>query len=545
MNAKIERQIEQRKRRIEQRLDKKDCRGCDRPAMTAANVRYEIASRTTATAHGGIGAMHMLAQRLGLPQAIDERLGVLKLHLPYHDSDHVLNIAYNLLSGGTCLEHLERLRADEAYLNVLGARRIPDPTTAGDFCRRFDTPHIFRLQQIFNDTRVVVWRRQPKRFFDEAILDADGTMVETTGQCKQGMDINYKGQWGYHPLVISLANTGEPLFVVNRSGNRPSHEYAAWYYDQSIALCRRAGFRKIRLRGDTDFTQTAHLDRWDEDDVTFVFGIDATPKLYEIAGNLPKDAWKTLVRRQKYTVKTRPRRRRKNVKQQVVEQREFQDIRLVNENVAEFRYRPAKCAKEYRVVVVWKELAVHKGQQMLFDDERCFFYITNDWDKPAEEIVFDANDRCNQENLLQQLKSGVQSLSAPVDSLLSNWAYMVMGSLAWSLKAWFALMLPEEAEDANGPPDRHPPPGRARSRQGKGRQARGSQGPRGEEKRKLLRMDFRTFVHAMMTIPAQVLSTGRRIVCRLLAWNPLQQVFFRLLDQLRRPLDRLPHPQRR
>jgi hypothetical protein len=509
VNTKIRKQIEQRKGRITRRLDKNDNRGCDQPIMTASNIHYEIADRTRATAHGGIGAMHLLVQNLGLDQAIDQYLGLLKIHLPYHDSDHVLNIAYNLLAGGKCLEHLELLRSDEGYLDALGARRIPDPTTAGDFCRRFNAPAIFRLQQIFNTTRMKVWRQQPKSFFEEAIIDADGTMAETTGACKEGMDINYKGQWGYHPLVLSLANTGEPLYVVNRSGNRPSHEQAAYYFDRAISLCRRAGFQKIRLRGDTDFTQTEHLDRWDGQGVKFVFGIDAAKRLYELAAELPQNAWKTLVRRPKRKVKTRPRRRPQNVKQQVVEARGFEDIRLVKEHVAEFRYRPAKCKKDYRVVVLWKELEVHQGQKRLFDKACCFFYITNDEEKSAEEIVFEANGRCNQENLLAQLKGDVRSLTAPVDNLLSNWAYMVMGSLAWSLKAWAALMLPEG--------------GRWQERHR-------------EEKRKLLRMDFSTFRSAMMRIPAQILSTGRRIVCRLLAWNPWQHVFFRLLDQFRQAL---------
>jgi len=501
--------LRQAKQRIARRLDKSDNRGCDRPMMTASNIHYEIADRTRAMAHGGIGAIHLLVRRLGLDEAINTHLGLLKIHLPYHDSDHVLNIAYNLLAGGTCLEHLELLRSDEAYLDALGARRVPDPTTAGDYCRRFDTAAIFRLQAIFNAIRGKVWRQQPKAFFDEAILEADGTMVETTGECKEGMDINHKGQWGYHALVLSLANTGEPLYVVNRSGNRPSHEQAAFYFDRAISLCRRADFQKIRLRGDTDFTQTERLDDWDRQGVKFVFGIDATKKLYELAGDLPPDAWKTLVRRAKYSVKTRPRQRPENVKQQVVEAREFEDIRLLKEHVAEFCYRPVKCKRAYRVVVVWKELDVYQGQKKLFDDARCFFYISNDEEKSAEAIVFDANQRCNQENLLGQLKSGVRSLTAPVDSLLSNWAYMVMGSLAWSLKAWSALMLPET--------------GRWRDLHQK-------------EKRKLLRMDFSTFRVAMMRIPVQILSTGRRIVYRLLAWNPWQHVFFRLLDQLRQPL---------
>jgi len=509
VNAKIRKQIQRRKRRIAARLDKFDNRGCERPIMTASNIHYEIADRTRATAHGGIGAIHLLARKLGLDEAIDAHLGLLKIHLPYHESDHVLNIAYNLLAGGTCLEHLELLRSDEAYLDALGARRIPDPTTAGDFCRRFDTSDIYRLQQVFNATRLKVWRQQPQSFFEEAIIEGDGTMVETTGECKGGMDINYKGQWGYHPLVISLANTGEPLFVINRSGNRPSHEQAAAYFDRAAAVCRRAGFRKIRFRGDTDFTQSEHLDRWDAEGTKFVFGIDAMDNLYQLAENLPKNAWKVLHRRVKYEVQTQPRQRPENVKQQVVEARQFEDIRLAKEYVAEFRYRPTLCKKTYRVVVVWKDLEVYKGQQKLFDKDRCFFYISNDEELSAEEIVFQANARCNQENLLQQLKSGVRSLTAPVDDLLSNWAYMVMGSLAWSLKAWAALMLPEG--------------GRWQERHG-------------EEKRKLLRMDFATFRQAMMNIPAQIVSAGRRIIYRFLAWNPWQHVFFRLLDQLGQPL---------
>ena len=244
MNAKIRKRLAVRKRRIEKRLDKTRF-GRECPVISASNIHYEIADRTQAISAGGIGMIHQVVKALELDTAINQHLNLLKIYMPYSESDHVLNIAYNLLAGGTCLEHLELRRNDEVYLNALGAQRIPDPTTAGDFCRRFDWWSIYRLMEVFNETRLQVWQQQPDSFFDEAFIDADGTMVETCGECKEGMDINHKGQWGYHPLLISLANTMEPLYIVNRSGNRPSHEKAAGYLDRAISLCRRAGFRKI------------------------------------------------------------------------------------------------------------------------------------------------------------------------------------------------------------------------------------------------------------------------------------------------------------
>ncbi len=452
--------------------------------------------------------MHRLAQHTGLVDAIDRHVEVLKVALPYHESDHVLSIAYNVLCGGTCLQDIEQRRQDEVYLDALGAQRIPDPTTAGDFCRRFDEPTLEALQTAINETRVRVWRAQPAAFFDEAVIDADGTLAETTGQCKEGMDIAYNGVWGYHPLVVSLANTQEPLYLVNRSGNRPSHEGAADRLDQACTLCQAAGFRRITFRGDTDFTQTRHLDRWDAGGVRFVFGCDARANLIAEADAVPRGAWTRLVRRAPYEVQTEPRQRRVNVKAGIITEREFQNLRLDSEAVAEFAYQPGACAKPYRMVVVRKNISVEQGDQRLFDQIRYFFYLTNDHETAAADVVCLANDRCNQENLIEQLKR-VGATRMPVDTLLSNWAYMVMATLAWTLKAWFALRLPET--------------GRWAARYV-------------AEKRAVLRMEFKAFLHAFMLIPVQVVRTSRRLVFRLLAWNPWQAVFLRGFDHLRAPL---------
>ena len=500
--AKSKRRIQQRlrcsQRRIQQRLSKQRFKEQRQRLFQDQNIVYDYSSKVRAGRFGGLGACLLLLKRLDLADALDSALHLLKRHLPYHESDHILNLTYNVLAGGTTLADLELLRNDETYLDAIGAQRIPDPTTAGDFLRRFSHNDISTLMRIINDKRLLVWKQQPQSFFEHAIVDADGTLAPTTGACKAGMDLSYKGTWGYHPLLVSLANTQEPLFLYNRPASRPSHEGAAGYLDQAAALCRKAGFRKITFRGDTDFSQTEHLDRWDGDGIHFVFGIDAMPNLVEKAKNLAATAWRKLDRPAKYEVKTQQRTRPLAHKEEVVRQKGYKNIRLLSEHVAEFDYQPGACQKEYRVVVLRKDLVIERKGEKIGEEVRYFFYISNDRDSSPAEVVYFANDRCNQENLIEQLKNGVKALRLPSNTLASNWAYMVIGALAWSVKAWLALLQ-----------------------------------PKAEHRDALLRMEYKKFLSVWLLLPVQIIRSGRQLIYRVLAYNEWVAVLLRSVEVLR------------
>ena len=299
---------------------------------------------------------------------------MLKLHRPYHESDHVLNIAYNALCGGQRLQDIEARRCDAVFLDGLGTESLPDPTTAGDFCRRFDAASIIALQEAVNRARLKVWRRQPGAFFKEpAVIDADASIVPTDAETKQGMDIAYNGIWGYSALLVSLANTKEPLYLGLLGANRPSHEGVIDYYDRAIALCRQAGFHEIRLRGDTDFSLTTEFDRWDDDGVRFVFGYDAKANLIEKAQSSDEEIYHELVTRAERQIATTPRARPRNVKDEIVRARNYKVLRQAAEDVVEFSYRPGNCKRDYRVVALRKNLSVERGENVLFCQYRYFF----------------------------------------------------------------------------------------------------------------------------------------------------------------------------
>jgi hypothetical protein len=273
----------------------------------------------------------------------------------------------------------------------------------------------------------------------------------------------------------------------------------------------RGGFRRVLLRGDTDFSQTEHLDRWTRDGrIRFIFGYDCKAKLKELANRLPEHVWYKLERPRPSQPKTEPRRRPDDVKDRIVRQREFETLRLVHEDIADWDYQPHACTREYRLIIVRKNISREKGERRLFDEIRYFFYLTNDYVSTPEQIVgganYGANHRCDRENLLAQLHGGCHPLHAPVDNLESNWAYMVMTALAWNLKAWAALTLPET-------------PGRWRVKYR-------------AEKLWLLGLEFKTFVNALIAIPCQLVRQARALIFRVLAYHPHQATFFRLVDAL-------------
>jgi len=493
----IARRLQKRKRRIEKRLERKNYSDRKEPMFQHNNIDYEMAEKTKGIDYGGIGLFHFLLQKIGLDKIINARIELLKQKKPYFESDHVFNICENVVVGHQRLEDIELLRRDENYLDALGAERIPDPTTEGDFLRRFSEGDVIELMECINDSRRKVWRAAGQKF-ELAVIDTDGTIAGTDGECKQGMDMSYKGIWGYAPLIVSLANTGEHIYLVNRPGNAPSCKGAAVWMDKAVEVVRPFS-RRVCLRGDTDFSLTENFDRWDDDGVEFVFGMDARQNLVKLADSLPERAWAVLERKPKYEVKTKERDRPENVKERIVVEREYENKKLASEHVAEVSYRPTKCKRDYRLIILRKNITVERGEQKLFDDVVYFFYITNREDLWPEEVVFFINGRCNHENYIEQLKNGVNALRMPVDNLLSNWAYMVIAALAWNLKSWFGQLMPE---------------GRAGSA--------------------VMRMEYRRFLYAFIRIPAQVLRSGRRVVFRFLCYNSWLEHFFDTFSLIRR-----------
>ena len=471
--------------------------------IRGSNATYAVATRGDGLVAGGIALVHQMCLAVRLPDAINSALKLFKRRADYTEADHVLNIAYNTVSGGICLEDIDQRRGDIGFLNALGAHRIPDQTTAGDFLRRFEHENdIFTLMEAINVARLNAWKSLRPGQRELATIDVDGTIAPTTGECKEGMNMSYKGIWGYHPLLVTLRNTQEVLYIANRSGNRPSHEDAEVYIDAAAELVRKGGFKSVRVRGDTDFAKTDHFDRWTRAGIEFVFGIDAHQSFKSRAGNLLESDWKPFIR------EPRPdaagdgtRKRSENVKEIVIRERGYKSLATEREDYAEIEYTPGKSDQSYRMVILRKTIRVTEGQLRLDDEVRYFFYVTNAPRKSltSTDVIRESNDRCDQENIIEQVKNELKALKMPTKCFLANWAYAVISCLAWNMKAWLGIMTTEP-----------------------------------KMSRELIRMEFRRFLNHVMRIPVMVTTTGRRIVLKIVALSPWAKLLVDGMERFKR-----------
>ena len=410
------------------------------PKLTVATERSD------STAFGGLALAARLVNRLGIDRAINEHLRLLRTHRPYRESDHVLTHVYNLFAGGSAIEDIADLQLSEPVRRILGADRIPDPTTAGDFLRRLDRRSIGDLDRAIDQIQKRVWKKQRARKKGSVgIVDLDSHVHHVYGSKKQGADFTYKGGFGYHPLVVSLAETQECLRIINRPGNVVS---AAGAEDcvRELAPLLRTRFSRVIFRGDSAFAKQAIFDACEEARFHFAMVSPNQKNFTDLADRVEERQWKP------FRAHPRPiaepgkgRKKRPNFRRRRARQREKRDLKLEKQWIAEIPYRPDRSEHTYRLIIRRQKIEESK-QGELFELWRYRFVLTNlPRTTSAVEAMQLTYQRCDQENVIEQLQSGVAAMRMPTGTLLANHALMVCARIAHNMKAWLAaLALPKE-----------------------------------------------------------------------------------------------------
>jgi hypothetical protein len=428
------------------------------PVFHNRQVRLKVQERGKVTPYGGLSMAHDLAMRLEMDRDVNRAVPVLKLHLPYMESDHILTHVYNQYVGGLCIEDIASLQHSDAIKHLLGACRIPDPSTAGDFLRRLNRTQLRALQGVIDRAREKVWRQMHHSRKKVATIDMDSTVKEVHGECKAGADFSYNGKWSYHPLLLTMAETHEVLRTINRSGNTFSAQGAAEALAEVLPMAQRH-FQKVYVRGDSAFFQKAIMAECIKAHVGFTLVMDSCNTLREMAESLPESAWKPFSahpaeRSARRAAGCKVRRKRKRLRRRRARERGYKTLATTGQWVAQFDYaldsgmeKYGVVGRTFRVVVKRQQVETTQGQKTLFTDYVYRFVITNipRREMNASKLLCFAYGRCDQENIIEQLKNGLAALRMPTGELLANDAFLMTGQLAWCLKAWLSLLaLPKE-----------------------------------------------------------------------------------------------------
>lgn len=427
----------------------------DRPRAVTTKRSYRGPKLTVSvessdtTEIGGLALAVRLFSKLKVAQRIDKALSLLRLHRGYFESDHVLTHVYSLFAGGTCIEDIAYLQQSEPVRRLLGTEQIPDPTTAGDFLRRFDAEDIARLDRVGDQVHRDVWKKHYARGKQAQVLvDLDSHVHHVYGHQKEGTDYTYKGGFGYHPLVVSIAGTQECLRIINRPGNVASAAGSADALEEVIPLLKER-FKRVVIRGDSAFADQSIFDKCEEHGAFFAVVSPTQTNFAAIADGIEEGRWRPFrAKADQIPIEDRKvqRQRGPDVRRERTEARGKRDLRLQEQWIAEVDYRPKRSSKTYRLIVRRQRIHEHR-QGQLFDLWRYRYVLTNlPKSVPMHEAVRMTYQRCDQENIIEQLQSGVAAMKLPTGGFLANHAYLVCARLAHNLKAWLAMLaLPRES----------------------------------------------------------------------------------------------------
>lgn len=448
-------------------------------------LHLESDPRGEITHYGGLVLAQQFVRRFGVAKRLEESLRLFKRHAPYHESDHVLALAYTLYTDGTCLEDQAALQGSEAVRRLVGACRIPDPTTAGDFLRRFRAAQdVEQLSGVTDEVQEVVWSklarnvRRRRKKHELALVDLDGHVKPLYGVQKEGADFGYDGRWSYQPLVVSLGGSGECLKVVNQPGSARSSDAAAKALKEVLPLVRRH-FRNAIVRGDTDFDRSDVFNAAIDEGAYFAIGGRLHQNRAALAEAIAEERWKPFVPRADRQEQSGPSRhgRTANWRQNKAADRGFRTLRTVKQWVSEIAYQPAGLDSACRMIVRRILIEENNGQGALFEHFRYRLVLTNLPRSYTPRQVIDITyQRCDQENVIEQFGQGIAGWRMPVAEFMGNSAWLQIARLAWNLGKWIAqIALPSE----------------------------------------VVRWEWKRFRRHFVYIAAKVLKTGRRLVVRL------------------------------
>jgi hypothetical protein len=448
-------------------------------------LHLESDPRGEITHYGGLVLAQQFVRRFCVAQRLDGALRLFKRHAPYHESDHVLALAYTLYADGRCLEDQAVLQGSEAVRRLVGACRIPDPTTAGDFLRRFKTAQdVEPLSGVIEDIEEAVWSklsrkvraRRKKREF--ALVDLDGHVKALYGVQKEGADFGYDGRWSYQPLVVSLGGTGECLKVIHQPGSAHSSDAAAKAVKEVLPRVKRH-FRNAIVRGDTDFDRSDVFKAVMDERAYFAIGGRLYAKRAALVEAIAEQNWKSFVPRADREERGEPSRhgRTANWRRQKAAERGYRTLRTVEQWVSEIDYQPHGLDSPYRMIVRRVLIEETDGQGALFKHFRYRLVLTNlPRSYTPRQIIDLTYQRCDQENVIAQFGQGIAGWRMPVAEFMGNSAWLEIARLAWNLGKWIAqIALPSE----------------------------------------VVRWEWKRFRRHFVYIAAKVLKTGRRLVVRL------------------------------